>query len=68
MIPRAVSLLMLALLPSCMYQSNRALHACESVLVDAQLGAAVSADAKAGPLAAGVGCRTGLYSIGKSTQ
>jgi hypothetical protein len=59
--------LTIALLPSCAYLSDRALDAHESVLVDAQLGVGVSADAKAGPLAAGVGWSLGAYSVGKST-
>jgi len=67
MLLRGVFLLTLTLWPSCAYLSNRALDANEFVLADAQLGVGVSADAKAGPVAAGVGWSLGAYSVGKST-
>jgi hypothetical protein len=67
MLPRIVLLLAFMLLPSCAYLSNRARDAYESVLVDVQLGVGVSADAKAGPLAACVGCSGGFFAAGKST-
>jgi hypothetical protein len=67
MVPRIVLLFTVTLLPSCSYMLNRARDAHECLLVDAQFGLGISADAKAGPFGAGVGGSYSWWSFGKST-